>query len=352
MERILLSIYKYKTESFFNESTLPFDNQFLLYKADRKRPRRDESKNRELCFKRGCYGDFLKVTSWDYLFREYMPIEYWNYIPDEFIKDKNIFGFANIDYYNINLIINRMFFIFDINKEACFYRKELSKFYYQYQASHYKSNDKTRIFFLGRLFAEVWVWDLAYKRLSIRNGELLYTAESGVAYYIHDLIDRFCDMIKAFSLPKYLQEMLDFINPMLHECIDFMWGKNESYDFNVTNVKYVEGKYFLETYRTNKAIIFNVLKDCVRDSQSSRELLISHMIIMDYSFFVLKYHPTDFLLLKEYLKNDDDMFVKILSLIVNIGFHVDKKTFFGLGLSEYIDKVSRDYHLLYNYYFE
>ncbi|MGJ0580182.1 hypothetical protein ACR71G_19495 [Xenorhabdus bovienii] len=331
---MLFSIYKYKMESFFNENTLPFNNQFLYYEVDI-----EKENNQSLCFKEGDEG--LQVSSWDYLFNEYISGEYWKYIPDEFVKDKGIPGFVNMDYSGVNLIINNMFFIFDINKNVYSYRKELAKFHYQYQTSHYKGDDDVRIFFIRKLLFEMWVWDLAYDKLTLKKDELIFTAESGVSYNIHELIDRLCDIIRVFSLPEHLLEMLNFINPMLHECIDFILGKNEIYDLNFddVNLKYIDGNYFSDTYQNKKEAILNALKDCARDSQSPRELFVSHLIIRNYSFFVLKNKPDEILLLKSFLSDNDEVFIKVLSLAIDIGFCVWKDSFDGLDLEKYLDKV-------------
>ncbi|WP_340611788.1 hypothetical protein [Xenorhabdus bharatensis] len=342
---MLRSIYKYKVESFFNENALPFDHQFLFYENyfDYKK-----KKNMKLCFKRQYNKDSIELISWGSLFREYMPQRYWEVIPDNLMEEKEILGFSSIDYYNIDLIFSRVFFIFDINKEVNSYRKELAKFHYQYQSSHYKGNDDIRLFFIRKLLFEMWVWDLAYDKLSIKNSVLTYTAEGGASYPIHELVDRLCDIIRSFSLPKKSLELLDFINLMLHECIDFILGESEVYDFKFDeiNEEYIDGYYFLESYQNDKKIILNVLKNCVRDSQSSSEIFVSHLIIRNYSFFVLKNNPDEILLLKSFLSDHGDIFLKILSLVIDIGFCVWKDTFDGLNLEEYLEKVEESDFLL------
>uniref|UniRef100_UPI001E57B5EE hypothetical protein n=1 Tax=Xenorhabdus sp. PB30.3 TaxID=2788941 RepID=UPI001E57B5EE len=219
---MFISLYKYKVESFFGDNIVPFDNNFLCYEFDS-----DKENNRYLCFKN---EEGLQISSWDYLFNDYISGEYWKNTTTESLKEKCIPGFIDMDYSGVNLIINNMFFILDINKGIPFYRKELTNFYCQYQVSHYKGNDNTRLFFLKRLFGEMWIWNLAYDKLSIKNDELIFKAENGIDYHIHDVIDRLCDIIRAYSLPKHLSCILNFINPMLHECIDFILGKNAVYD--------------------------------------------------------------------------------------------------------------------------
>ncbi|MCE1736903.1 hypothetical protein LWT78_25150, partial [Enterobacter hormaechei] len=77
----------------------------------------------------------------------------------------------------------------------------------------------------------------------------------------------------------------------------------------------------------------------MRESQTSHELLVSHLIIRNYSFFVLKDKPDEILILKYFLSKDEEIFTEILSLTIDIGFCVWKDTFDGLNLEEYLEKV-------------
>ncbi|MDE9430565.1 hypothetical protein KKI95_19535 [Xenorhabdus bovienii] len=341
---MLFSIYKYKVESFFNEKMPPLDDQFLCYRTHDE----DQINNENLFFKKEYNGEYLQVRFWEYLFREYIPEEYWNHIPDEFIKNIGIPGFVHMDYSGVNLILNNMFFIFDIHREVPFYRKELTKFYCQYQLSHYEGDNNIRLFFLKRLFGEMWIWNLAYDKLSIKNGDLIFKSESGADYNIHELIDRLCDIIRVFSLPDHLLDMLDFINPMLHECIDIILGKNGVYDFNFddVNLKYIDGSYFLENYRNNQEEIFNAIKGCVRDCQSFQELFVSHVIVMNYSCFILKNSPDEILQLKSFLSDSEETFIKLLSLAIDINFYVWEDSFDGLNLEEHLEKVEKSDFLI------
>ncbi|CDH34027.1 hypothetical protein [Xenorhabdus bovienii] len=338
-------IHEYKVKSFFNEKTRPFDHQFLCYKNDYEECKEN---NKKLLFKESVDEECVEISSWGYLFKKYIPKDYWKNLRGELAKEREIPGFSDIDYYNVNDLINKIFFILDINKETHYYRKELTKFYCQYQTLHYKSSDKTRLYCLKRLLDEMWISDLSYNRLIIKDNEFIYTTESGVSYCIHDLIDRLCDIIRTFSLPKNLLAILDFINLMLHECIDFILGKDGDhvFYFGDFNIKYINGDYFYDVYENDKDIIFNVLKDCVRDYQSFSELFISHMIMMNYSYFVLKNKPDEILLFKSFLNNNDETFTKILSLTIDIGFCVWTDTFDGLNLEEYLKKVEESDFLI------
>ncbi|MBD2782867.1 hypothetical protein [Xenorhabdus szentirmaii] len=342
---MICSIYKYKVESFFSEVDIRFDNEFLFYQNDFEERKHN---NKKLFFKEKVNGEYTELSSWWYVFKEYISKEYWNLIPDEFINDKGILGFVDLDYYNVDLILNRFFFIFDVNKEIYCYRKELTELYCQYQVSHYKGKDCMRLSLLKRLLGEVWVWDLAYNSLSINNDELIFTSESGFSYNFHDVIEKMCDIIRFFSLPEHLLKVLDFINTILHECIDFILGKNGIYDFNFddVNLKYIDGNHFLDTYQSNKEEILNVLKGCLRGSQSFSELFVSHMIVMNYSFFVLKDHPNDITLLQSFFNDDEDIFIDILSLIMDVGFYVSEKRFSELNLGKYLDKIEKSDFLI------
>ncbi|MDE9499739.1 hypothetical protein KKJ22_18445 [Xenorhabdus bovienii] len=343
---MLTLIYKYKVNSFFGETILPLNSQLLCYYADDEEFKNDK----ELCFKDEFDRGYIQTSSWDFLFREYVPTEYWNEMTEGFFKSEEIKikEIKDIDYYNVSLIANRMFSIFDINMELCSYRKELTKFYCHYQIVNYNGNDDIRLSFLKRLLGEMWIWDLAYNKLSINNNELIYTAENGGSYNVHNLIDHLCNMIHSFSLPDHLLNILLRINKMMHECIDLLLGKNVKYDFGFydINAKYIDANCFLDIYKNNNEMIFNVLKDCTRDSQSFRELFISHMIIKSYSFFVLKDNPDEILLFKSFLVNNEEIFIKLLSLVIDINFYVSEDDFDGLDIEIYLEKIEKSNFLL------
>ncbi|MBD2785032.1 hypothetical protein ID858_02210 [Xenorhabdus sp. DI] len=143
-------------------------------------------------------------------------------------------------------------------------------------------------------------------------------------------------------------DILENIKLMMHENIDFILGKNETYilDFDDVNLKYIDADCFLNTCQSNKEEIFNVLKDCVRDSQYFLGLFISHMIVMNYSFFILKKRANEMLLLKFFLNDNEVDFIRILSLAIDIGFYVWEDSFEGLNLEKYLERVEKSDFLI------
>ncbi|MCE1781930.1 hypothetical protein LWT85_24395, partial [Enterobacter hormaechei] len=109
---MLLAIYKYKIDAFLNKSIPPLNNPILCYRTYDSYLK----ENKILFFKNKWEGEYIQVGSWDYFFDGYVPDEYWNFIPSELKEYKEIPGFSHIDYLGINLLINKMFCVFDINK--------------------------------------------------------------------------------------------------------------------------------------------------------------------------------------------------------------------------------------------
>ncbi|MDE9540308.1 hypothetical protein [Xenorhabdus bovienii] len=100
------SIHEYKVKSFFNEKTRPFDHQFLCYQNDYEECKEN---NKKLLFKESVDEECVEISSWGYLFRKYIPKDYWNNLRGELAKEREIPGFSDIDYYNVNDIINKVF---------------------------------------------------------------------------------------------------------------------------------------------------------------------------------------------------------------------------------------------------
>ncbi|MDE9488122.1 hypothetical protein [Xenorhabdus bovienii] len=340
---MFISIYRYKINVFFNEVNSSLNNEFLYYGTYSE----DLPENKTL-FLNGCDDESIELFAWDSVFDFCLPGQYWRYIKGNINSDKEISSFDNSDYYYLRYILNNIFCVFDLNKENSYYRKELDKFYYQYQVSHYKGNDNIRTLFLRGLFSELWLGDSIYNRLSVNNNELIYTTENGISYNIYFLVNKFCDIIRCYDLPENFLDILENIKSMMHESIDFILGENGNLGFNFddVNLKYIDINYFVDTYQKNKEEIFNVLKYCVRDSQSFSELFISHIIVMNYSFFAIKDNPDDILLLKSFLSDNEEIFIKILSLAIDIGFYVRKETFNGLNLEIYLEKIEESDFLI------
>ncbi|WP_275389101.1 hypothetical protein [Xenorhabdus bovienii] len=331
---MLTSIYSYKTNEFFNKYSTILNNDFLYYDVY------SSEGNKTLYFK-DYEDDSIELFAWNSVFEEYLPDSYWNNVCGNIDVSKEIEFFENSDYSDFKVITNMMFRVFDLNKKMGFYGKELTKYYLQYQIYHNKDNDDIRTFFLKRLFSEMYVGDYTYNKLSICNNELLFETNNGKKYDVHNLIGKFCDIIASQSLPSHVLDFLLNMKKMLHECIDFILGNGDLYYFNFddSNVKYIDSSFFINVYEKNKDEIFNIISDSSSKTKLTSELFVSHMIAMNYSFFVLKDKPSEIIFLKSFLKDDEKMFINVLSFLINIGFYVWDDTFNGLGLDEYIDKI-------------
>ncbi|MEQ1963222.1 hypothetical protein ABLB69_08600 [Xenorhabdus khoisanae] len=331
---MLISIYSYKINELFNKSLTVLNNDFLYYDVY------SGEENKALYFK-GYEDDSIELFAWNSVFEEYLSDPYWNDVCGNIDISKEIECFENSDYNDFKVIINMMFRIFDLNKEIDFYGKELTKSYLQYQISHNKNNDAIRTFFLKRLFSEMYVGDYTYNKLSICNNDLLFEASNGKKHNVHYLIDRFCDIIASQLLPSHVLDFLLNMKKILHECIDFILGNGELYYFNFDNfnLKYIDSSFFLSAYENNKDEIFHIISDSSSKTKLTSDLFVSHMIAMNYSFFVLKDKPSEIIFLKSFFKGDEKLFINTLSFLINIGFYVWDDTFNGLGLEEYIEKI-------------
>ncbi len=104
--------------------------------------------------------------------------------------------------------------------------------------------------------------------------------------------------------------------------------------------------HFEKSYKQNKNEIFHVISNCVSENNTFNDLFVLHMIIMNYSFLVLKDNPSEILLLKSFLSSNEETFMKILSLVIDVGFYISEDKFNGLNLEGSLERVEKSDFLI------
>jgi len=144
---------------------------------------------------------------------------------------------------------------------------------------------------------------------------------------LHMLIDVLHEHIHKSKMD--IQVALEKIKCLQGQLVNFIMGSHDLYDFQYDdfNKPFVDAKIFMKTYSSDKNRIFQVLLDCVNEYQSPTEQLISHLILMNYSYFVLKRNPGEITYFKAFCKKRPGFFMKVLAALLDIRFFIDKASF-------------------------
>lgn len=322
---MLSEVYDYKVNLYFNERISPLHNNELTYSYP------EMGENRRI----------ISIMAPD----ELVTLVRWYDIVTDFAISKDKTDILDErDYYNVVRLLSLMFNLFDVNKEPNYERKSLFLHYYQYQVSHVKNEDSNdKLFFLKKMLFELGLSDEIYDLLTIVNHDVFYKTSSGNDISLIVLIENIFNNIEAKEL--WVFDLLNKIKRIQKEVIRFMLGVEDVFDFKYDDVNksYICSDFFKERYHADKEGLFDVIVACVNKYQSPTETLISNMIIMNYSYYVLKEFPEEILLLKGFCKKKPGIFLDVMKKILDIKFFVWKETFKDVGINYYLHRVKNDF---------
>lgn len=323
---MLSAVYNYKFNLYFNERISPLHNNDLTYSYP------EIGKNRRV----------ISIISPE----EPITLVRWYDIVTDFAISK---GKTDIlderDYYNVVKLLSLMFNLFDVNKEPNYERKSLFLHYYQYQVSHIKNRGSSdRLFFLKKMMFEFGLSDEIYDLLTIVSNDIFYKTNSGKNISLMTLIDNVFNGVVSKEL--WVSDLLSKIKVIQKKVIRFILGVDDVFEFKYDdfNKSYICSDFFKERYYADKKELFDVIVACVNKYQSSTENLISNMIIMNYSYFILKECPEEILLLKDFCKKKPGVFLDVINKILDIKFFVWKETFKDVGINYYLHRVKSDFN--------
>ncbi|URJ58897.3 hypothetical protein [Paenibacillus polymyxa] len=322
-------IYDYKLRAYFNERISDLNHEYLFYSYP------DQEQN-------------LRVLTLNINEQDHISLVRWHDLFDRSLFTKMDHPILSVtDAELLIRLLSLMFNVFDIHKDAVYSRKNLCCVYYQYQVSHLaeRGNEFTfaqdRLFFLHLLLFELGLGDDIYDRLTIENNKILYSMEDGQQYDLHILIDMLHEHINKNEMDKDTRAALGKIKILQSQLVDFILGSHDVYDFPFDdfNNPFAEATMFIQAYNSNKNRVLEVLIDCINEHQSPTEQLISHLILMNYSYFVLKSNPSEITYFKSFCKKKPGVFMKVLSSLLEIRFLVDKSSFTNEGINYYLSRI-------------
>ncbi|WP_210643652.1 hypothetical protein [Pseudomonas sp. Tri1] len=333
----IFNLLSYKLEHFLNARPYPKELDVVFYKED------EPSLLRVVARKHN--GSAFSVSRWQDLFSM-----------RTFEKSMSKNGFTEADCYALVLVLSRFGYLLEIdNRQRT--NKDYFIFFYLIQLISLKNSPldadaQLRNHMLRFLLFELSIDDEAYRRFSIEDHQLMMATDALGPVSFLDAIDLAYDVIKFASRKEHalfrtLKSYQAGIVKLLVE------PDNTSYRFRL-NDRFSELMYpdvFLHAYEHDEKQVLGALADTTNPRQSTDNLFVSNIILMNYSFHILKNKPREILKLKKYV-NDDALFGKLLEAIIRRRMAVNKALFdkipTGHDLSLIRDDPTSFYNILYS----
>lgn len=257
-------------------------------------------------------------------------------------------GYSEDDICCIEKVLSRfgLFFVINLNERS---DKDYRGFFFILQLNHISNIKKTKLptkieldylstKLIKSLLAELFLNGEDFKRFYVKSGELYFKTDN-----IGDML--FLDAIRNIhqndsNLNVYSQlrnfhlAMVEILTPKELN-VNFLLDNCDLNDYNLP-LAYCEN--FLTELYANNLRILSAIKDIINPLQSSAELFVSNMILMNFIFFCLLDEPDNILILREYL-NDENDFNKILQAIISRKLIIKKSDFVGIIDSDSLDRI-------------
>ncbi|UVM61377.1 hypothetical protein [Pseudomonas sp. B21-010] len=265
-------------------------------------------------------------------------------------------GFTEPDCYALLLVLSRFGYLLEIdNRQRT--NKDYFIFFYLIQLISLKNSAldadaRLRNYMLRFLLFELSIDDEAYRRFSIEGNQLMMATDGLGPVAFLDVIDLVYKAIKADSRKEH--ELLSTLKTFQTSTVRLLTEPDDTHYRFVINDRHSELVYpdiFLTTYAQDRQKIFDALIDAVNPLQSTENLFVSNMVVMNYAFHVLKDKPREILKLKKYVR-DEALFGQLLEVIIMRRMAVNKALFekipTGHDLSLIEDGQASFYNILYS----
>ncbi|MBC8951170.1 MULTISPECIES: hypothetical protein [Xenorhabdus] len=330
----IYNIFSYKLENFLNVRSCKkaFDGIFYI----------EDEKDLFLIAAKKSNGNAVTFTRWHDL------------ISLKRLKKKLIEkGFNEGDCESIILILSRFSYLFQINNRERM-NQDIFIFYYVLQLAccsgdhDHHIDDETKNFMFRFLLFELSMDYDSYTRFKIEEGDIFFYSHSGKKYKLSNVINFIYDTFqeeknKELNLLLLIKEFQLGVIDLLTKPRDI----EEVVKLNDYNLHLIDPSVFVKTYKVNYKKIVSSLVDVTNNWQSTSNLFISNMILMNYSYYILRDNSRNIMKLKRIIK-DDKIFSDILTAIVKRKFHVKEEFLFKPELQKYIKKSTKNESFFYN----
>lgn len=329
----IFNLFSYKLENFLNIRSHPKELGSIFYE--------EEEISLFSVVARKSNGSTFSVSRWQDLFSV-----------SAFNKTMSKIGFTEPDCYALLLVLSRFGYLLEIdNRQRT--NKDYFIFFYFIQLiclknSHLDADEQIRNYMLRFLLFELSIDDEAYRRFSIKDNQIIMATDVLGPLAFLDVIDLIYDTLKAHSRKEHaLLATLKNYQASVIKLLAQPDGRRYRLTINDRHSELMYPDVFLNTYAQNKKQIYNVLIDTINPLQSTENLFVSNIILMNYSFYVLKNKPQEILKLKKYV-NDDLLFGKLLEALINRRMAVNRAMFEMIDIDHELSSIKDNHTSFYN----
>jgi hypothetical protein len=265
-------------------------------------------------------------------------------------------GFTESDCYALVLVLSRLGYLLEIdNRQRT--NKDYFIFFYLIQLISLKNSSidahaQLRKHMLRLLLFELSIDDEVYRRFSIEGHRLMMATDALGPLAFLDVIDLVYEAIKAGDRKEHA--LLGNLKNYQASVVSLLTEPDEGscrFKLNDRHSALMYPEVFLIAYTQNRRQVFNALIDTINPLQSTENLFVSNMILMNYSFYILRKQPREILKLKKYV-NDETLFGKLLEALIMRRMGVTRALFetilTGHDLSLIKDEQTSFYNILYS----
>ncbi|MDC9594719.1 hypothetical protein [Xenorhabdus sp. IM139775] len=330
----ICDIFSYKLENFLNVRACKkeFDDIFYI----------EDEKDLFLIAARKSNGNAVTFTRWHDLVS-------LKRLKKKFIEK----GFNEKDFESIILILSRFSYLLQINNRERM-NQDIFIFYYVLQLACCNSDhdhsidDETKNFMFRFLLFELSMDYDSYTRFKIEADDIFFYSHSGKKNKLSSMINFIYNTLQEEENKEL--NLLLLIKEFQLGVIDLLTkprGIEEVVKLNDHNLHLIDPSVFVKTYKKNHRKIVSSLVEVTNKWQSTNNLFISNMILMNYSYYILRNNPSNIMRIKRIIK-DDKIFSDILTAIVKRKFHVKEEFLFKMELQKYIKKSTKNEAFFYN----
>jgi len=269
-----------------------------------------------------------------------------------FKKAMSKIGFSEPDCYALLLVLSRFGYLLEIDNRQRI-NKDYFVFFYVIQLICLKNSPldadaSIRNYMLRFLLFELGIDDEAYRRFSITDDQMVMATDTLGPLAFLDVIDLIYEALRADSRKEHaLLATLKNYQTSVVKLLAQPDGQRYRLALNDRYSEFMYPDVFLDTCTQDRKRIYDALIDTVNPLQSTENLFVSNIILMNYSFHVLKNRPREISRLKTYV-NDELLFGKILEALIHRRMAVDRATFETIGIGHDLASVKDDHKSFYN----
>lgn len=264
-------------------------------------------------------------------------------------------GFSEDDRYAVLLVLSRFGYLLQIdNRQRT--NKDYFVFFYLLQLIGLKNgaldaDARIRNHMLRFLLFELSIDDAAYRRFGIEGGRMVMATDALGTLPVLDVIEQVYAAIGAERSQEHAAlRVLRACQTGIVRLLAESDGVRHRFALDDRLGELVYPDVFLPAYVQDRTRIFDALADTLHPLQSTENLFVSNMILMNYSFYVLKDRPGEICELQRHF-DDPPLFARLLEALLRRRMAVDKALFatlpLGLDLGAIRDDAGAFYNILY-----